>query len=38
LTLLDLKESGIIQRIWITINDRSPEMLRSLKLEMFLGQ
>jgi hypothetical protein len=35
LTLLDVKETGIIQRIWITINDRSPEMLRALKIEMF---
>jgi hypothetical protein len=34
-TLLDMQEAGIINRVWITINDRSPEMLRSLKLEMF---
>jgi hypothetical protein len=34
-TLLDMQEAGIINRIWITINDRSPEMLRSLRLEMF---
>jgi hypothetical protein len=33
--LLNVKTQGIINRIWITINDRSPEMLRSLKLEMF---
>lgn len=33
--LLDIQEQGIINRIWITINDRSPEMLRSLKIEMF---
>ena len=33
--LLDVKGQGIINRIWITIIDRSPEMLRSLKLEMF---
>jgi hypothetical protein len=33
--LLNTKSSGIINRIWITIDDRSPEMLRSLKLEMF---
>ena len=33
--LLDVKAQGIINRIWITISDRSPEMLRSLKLEMF---
>jgi hypothetical protein len=34
-TLLDIQGQGIVNRIWITINDRSPEMLRSLKLEMF---
>jgi hypothetical protein len=33
--LLNLKGAGIIRRIWITIDDRSPQMLRSLKLEMF---
>jgi len=33
--LLHAKGSGIIQRIWLTINERSPEMLRSLKLEMY---
>ena len=33
--LLNTKGSGIINRMWITIDDRSPEMLRSLKLEMF---
>lgn len=33
--LLDVKDMGIINRMWITINDRSPEMLRSLKLEMY---
>jgi hypothetical protein len=27
--------SGTVRRIWITINDRSPKMLRGLKLEMF---
>ena len=34
-SLLNIQGQGIINRIWITINDRSPEMLRSLKLEMF---
>ena len=34
-TLLDVKGAGIINRIWVTIIDRSPEMLRSLRLEMF---
>jgi Protein of unknown function (DUF2961) len=33
--LLNVKGQGIINRIWVTIIDRSPEMLRSLKLEMF---
>ncbi len=33
--LLDVQGTGIINRIWITIDDRSPEMLRSLKFEMF---
>ncbi|MBI1228032.1 MAG: DUF2961 domain-containing protein [Bacteroidetes bacterium] len=34
-TLMEVQGAGIVQRIWITINDRSPEMLRSLRLEMF---
>ncbi len=35
-TLLNVPSgSGIVERIWITVNDRSPEMLRSLRLEMF---
>lgn len=33
--LLDVAGSGRITRIWLTVMDRSPEMLRSLKLEMF---
>jgi hypothetical protein len=33
--LLHATGPGIINRIWVTIIDRSPEMLRSLKLEMF---
>jgi Protein of unknown function (DUF2961) len=33
--LLDVKGPGLISRIWLTVADRSPEMLRSLKLEMF---
>ncbi|MEJ7680591.1 MAG: DUF2961 domain-containing protein [Segetibacter sp.] len=33
--LLSVQGQGIINRIWATIIDRSPEMLRSLKLEMF---
>src|SRR5258705_12571495 len=35
LSLLDIEGQGIIHRIWITINDRTPEMLRALKIEMF---
>jgi len=35
ITLLDIQESGIINRMWFTIDDRKPEMLRSLRLEMF---
>lgn len=34
-TLLDVRGSGTICRIWATIGDRSPDMLRSLRLEMF---
>lgn len=34
-TLLDVTGPGMITRMWCTINDRSPEMLRSLKIEMF---
>lgn len=34
-TLLNIQGPGIIHRIWITLSDRSPEMLRSLKLQMF---
>ncbi len=33
--LLDTKGAGIIQRIWLTIDNRSPAMLRSLRLEMY---
>src|SRR3954447_11872423 len=32
--LLDIKKLGIIQRIWLTIN-QSPKLLRSLRLQMF---
>ncbi|MEP7259413.1 MAG: DUF2961 domain-containing protein, partial [Flavitalea sp.] len=35
LELLKANGPGMINRIWITVGDRSPEMLRSLKLEMF---
>jgi hypothetical protein len=33
--LLDVTGTGMVNRIWITINDRSPVMLRSLRLDMF---
>jgi len=33
--LVDLEGSGTVRRIWMTFSDRSPEMLRSLKIEMF---
>jgi hypothetical protein len=33
-TLLDIKNRGIIQRIWLTVN-QSPQLLRSLRLQMF---
>ncbi|MBK9390757.1 MAG: DUF2961 domain-containing protein [Bacteroidetes bacterium] len=34
-TLLNIKGPGIINRMWITISDRSPEMLRSLVLKIY---
>jgi hypothetical protein len=34
-TLLDVPTGGIVQRIWVTIADRSPAMLRSLRLRMY---
>ena len=33
--LLNVEGSGVITRMWFTIQDRSPEMLRSIKIEMF---
>ncbi len=33
-TLCELTGSGLVTRIWITVSDRSPEMLRSLRLNM----
>jgi hypothetical protein len=33
--LLNTKGAGVIQRMWMTINDRSPALLRSLRLEMY---
>ena len=34
-TLLDVTGPGIVDRMWITISDRSPRMLRSLRIEMY---
>jgi len=34
-TLLDAKGAGIVQRIWITISERSPAALRSARVEMY---
>jgi hypothetical protein len=33
--LLYVSGSGIIQRLWFTVDDRSPEMLRGLRLKMY---
>lgn len=33
--LMDLTGTGIIHRIWITVNDRSPEMLRGIRIDMY---
>lgn len=35
LTLLNVQGTGMITRMWITVQDRSASMLRSLKLEMY---
>jgi len=35
LVLANIQGAGIIRRIWITVETRTPEMLRSLRLEMF---
>ena len=35
-TLAEVKSgSGMVRRIWMTLNDRSPAMLRGLRLEMY---
>jgi hypothetical protein len=34
-TLMEYHGSGVIRRIWLTLNDRSPEMLRSLTLAAY---
>src|SRR5699024_10674703 len=35
ITLLDMEGAGIIKRIWLTIIDRSREMLRSMRIDMY---
>ncbi|MES2444670.1 MAG: glycoside hydrolase family 172 protein [Pseudomonadota bacterium] len=35
LVLADIRGAGIIDRIWLTFQDRSPEMLRALRLEIW---
>jgi len=34
-TLLSMEGPGVINRIWVTISDRSPKMLRSLIIKMY---
>lgn len=34
-TLADIKGSGEIRRMWFTVNERDPQMLRSLRFEIF---
>jgi hypothetical protein len=34
-TLLDVHGAGTIQRLWFTINNRSPEMLRALRVRIY---
>jgi len=33
--LCDLEASGIVRRIWITLNERQPEILHGVRLKMF---
>ncbi|MGK6353933.1 glycoside hydrolase family 172 protein [Sphingomonas sp. DT-207] len=35
LTLADIRGAGVIDRMWITTEDRSPEMLRGLRLDIY---
>jgi hypothetical protein len=35
LDLLNISGTGLINRIWITIDDRTPEMLRALRIDMY---
>ncbi|MCC6797856.1 MAG: DUF2961 domain-containing protein [Candidatus Hydrogenedentes bacterium] len=34
-TLAEIKSSGEIRRMWFTVNERDPQMLRSLRFEIF---
>lgn len=34
-TLLNIQGAGIIQRMWFTVRDRSPEMMRAIRLRIF---
>lgn len=34
-TLLNVNGAGVIRRIWLTVNERSPKMLRSMRIEMY---
>jgi hypothetical protein len=34
-TLLEVEGPGIIQRMWFTLRDRSPEMMRSVRLRIY---
>jgi hypothetical protein len=34
-TMVDYKGAGIVERIWLTVNERSPQMLRSMRIEMY---
>jgi hypothetical protein len=34
-TLLDLQGPGIVRRMWMTMSDRSPKMLRSLRIDCY---
>src|ERR1700730_7892477 len=33
--LLDVKGAGLVQRIWMTISNRTPAVLRSARIEMY---
>jgi len=35
LDLLNISGTGLINRIWVTIDDRGPEMLRALRIDMY---